>query len=66
MFFGVPNMNYFTESSICPFLGIFFEHTCFLNKENINILLNNNNFEIIECIDYENHSILYYCKKGKK
>jgi SAM-dependent methyltransferase len=66
MFFGVPNMNYFTESNICPFLGIFFEHTCFLNKENISILLNNNNFEIYKCIDYENHSTLYHCKKVPK
>jgi 2-polyprenyl-3-methyl-5-hydroxy-6-metoxy-1,4-benzoquinol methylase len=63
MFFGIPNMNHFLNTNICPFLGIFFEHTCFLNKENMKILLNNNNFELIECIDYENHSILYHCKK---
>lgn len=63
MFFGVPNMQHIAESEICPFLGIFFEHTCFLNKENISILLNNNNFEIMEIIDYENHSTLYHVKK---
>lgn len=66
MFFGVPNMMYFTNPNICPFLGIFFEHTCFLNKENITLLLNNNNFEVIEIIDYENHSTLYHCKKINK
>jgi len=54
MFFGVPNMQHFTETDACPFLGIFFEHTIFLNKENISYLLNNNNFEIIEIIDFEN------------
>lgn len=64
MFFGVPNMQNIAESEIAPFLGIFFEHTCFLNKENITMLLNNNNFEIIEIIDYENHSTLYHCKKN--
>ena len=63
MFFGIPNMQNITESQICPFLGIFFEHTCFLNNENVNILLNKNNFEVIETIYYETHSILYHCKK---
>uniref|UniRef100_A0A6C0DKE2 C-methyltransferase domain-containing protein n=1 Tax=viral metagenome TaxID=1070528 RepID=A0A6C0DKE2_9ZZZZ len=66
MFFGVPDMMYFTNSNICPFLGIFFEHTCFLNKENITLLLNNNCFDVIEIIDYENHSTLYHCKKINK
>jgi predicted SAM-dependent methyltransferase len=63
MFFGVPNMQHFTETNICPFLGLFFEHTIFLNKENINYLLNKNNFKIIKIIDYEKHSIIYHCKK---
>jgi SAM-dependent methyltransferase len=63
MFFGVPNMQHFSESDICPFLGVFFEHTIFLNKENITYLLENNHFEVIEIIDYENHSTLYHCKK---
>ena len=63
MFFGVPNMEYFIKTNTCPFLGLFFEHTIFLNKENISYLLNKNNFEIIDIIDYENHSILFHCKK---
>ena len=66
MIFGVPNMSYFAESNITPFLGVFFEHTIFLNKENISYMLNNNNFEIVEIIDYENHSTIYHCKKSKK
>lgn len=56
-------MEYFTTTDICPFLGIFFEHTCFLNKDNVCMLLHNNNFEVIECIDYVNHSTLYHCRK---
>ena len=63
MFFGIPNMEHFTTTDICPFLGIFFEHTCFLNKDNVHMLLHNNNFEVIECIDYVNHSTLYHCRK---
>ena len=66
MVFGVPNMSYFAESNITPFLGVFFEHTIFLNKENISYMLNNNNFEIVEIIDYEKHSTIYHCKKSKK
>lgn len=65
MFFGVPNMEYIAEHELCPYLGVFFEHTIFLNKENISYLLLNNNFEIIEIIDYENHSTIYHCKKMK-
>jgi len=63
MFFGVPNMQYIAEQYLCPFLGIFFEHTIFLNKENITYLLQENMFEILEIIDYENHSTLYHVKK---
>lgn len=63
MIFGVPNMKYFTENIITPFLGVFFEHTIFLNKKNICYLLKKNNFDIVEIIDYENHSTIYKCKK---
>jgi hypothetical protein len=66
MFFGVPDMNFFTESKNTIFLGLFFEHTIFLNKENITYLLNKHHFEIIETIDYKNHSTLYHCKKNTK
>jgi SAM-dependent methyltransferase len=63
MVFGIPNMQNFAETDICPFLGIFFEHTCFLNNDNISILLNESGFEIVDCIYYEKHSVLYHCKK---
>jgi predicted SAM-dependent methyltransferase len=62
MIFGVPNMQYMVDNTL--FLGIFFEHTIFLNKENITYLLNKNGFEIIEIIDYENHSTIYHTKKN--
>lgn len=61
MFFGVPNMENMIDKTL--FLGIFFEHTIFLNKENITFLLNKNGFEIIDIIDYENHSTIYHTKK---
>ena len=64
MVFGVPNMEYITEQELCPYLGIFFEHTIFLNKENISYLLVTNGFEIVKIIDYENHSTIYHCKKN--
>jgi predicted SAM-dependent methyltransferase len=63
MIFGVPNMEYIAENDLCPYLGVFFEHTIFLNKENISYLLEKNNFKIIEIVDYENHSTIYHCKK---
>lgn len=66
MIFGIPNMEYFTEAIATPFLGIFFEHTVFLNKQNVSYLLNNNNFEILEIIDYEKHSTIYHCRKKNK
>jgi SAM-dependent methyltransferase len=65
MFFGVPNMQYITENNLCLFLGVFFEHTIFLNKENICYLLNKNGFQIIDIIEYKNHSTLYNVKKVK-
>lgn len=65
MVFGVPNMEHMAETGICPFLGVFFEHTIFLNKDNITYLLNRHGFEIIKIIDYEKHSTLYHCRKIK-
>jgi predicted SAM-dependent methyltransferase len=62
MIFGVPNMQYLVDKIL--FSGMFFEHTIFLNKENITYLLNNNGFEIIEIIDHENHSTIYHTKKN--
>ena len=66
MFFGVPNMEYIAKEELSPFLGLFFEHTIFLNKINITYLLEKNNFKIKEIIDYENHSTLYHVIKKKK
>jgi predicted SAM-dependent methyltransferase len=63
MIFGVPNMQYFAEKSVCLYLGVFFEHTIFLNKQNITYLLKKHGFEIINIIDYENHSTIYHTKK---
>jgi predicted SAM-dependent methyltransferase len=63
MFFGVPNMEYFVDTKLSPFFGVFFEHTIFLNKKNITYMLNKNGFELIDIIEYENHSVLYHCKK---
>lgn len=62
MIFGVPNMQNMVDKTL--FVGIFFEHTIFLNKENISYLLNKNGFEIVEIIDYENHSTIYHTKKS--
>ena len=65
MIFGVPTMEHFTTSNKTPFLGVFFEHTVYLCKENISYLLHKNNFKMVEIIDYENHSTIYHCKKEK-
>lgn len=64
MFFGVPNMEFIAKNELCPFLGIFFEHTIFLNKINITYLLEKNKFKIKNIIDYENHSTLYHVVKN--
>ena len=61
MIFGVPNMEYLSNISL--FLGIFFEHTIFLNKTNIAYLLNKNRFNIVNIVDYESHSTIYHVKK---
>ena len=63
MFFGVPNMDYICKNEIAPFLGIFFEHTIFLNIQNISWLLNTHGFHITNCIYHESHSILFHTKK---
>jgi 2-polyprenyl-3-methyl-5-hydroxy-6-metoxy-1,4-benzoquinol methylase len=61
MIFGVPNMQYMVDTTI--FMGIMFEHTIFLNKEIIVYLLNTNEFEIVEIIDYLQHSTIYHTRK---
>jgi predicted SAM-dependent methyltransferase len=64
MVFGVPNMEFIAEQELCPYLGVFFEHTIFLNNENISYLLLNNGFDVVKIIKYENHSTIYHCKKN--
>lgn len=66
MIFGIPNMEYIRINELAPCFGIFYEHTIFLNKENVQYLLETNGFEIIEVTDYESHSIIYHVKKVKK
>jgi len=65
MYFGLPNMEYIAEQNLSLFLGIFFEHSIFLNKDNIIYLLIKNGFEIKNIIDYQTHSILFHVKKVK-
>ena len=64
MIFGVPNIQHLTEEKIVLFNGLCFEHTIFLNKQNICYLLKKNGFEIINIIDYVNHSNIYHVKKS--
>ena len=66
MIFGVPNMEYIATSNCAPCLGIFFEHTIFLNKDNICYMLEKNGFELIDILNYENHSTIYHVKKINK
>jgi len=66
MFFGVPNMEHIGTNALCPFLGVFFEHTIFLNKQNITYLLESNGFEIVNIYDYLSHSTIYHAKKINK
>lgn len=63
VFFGVPNMEHIASNGIAPFLGLFFEHTVFLNKENIQYLFRKNGFNLIETHDYLTHSAFYHFKK---
>jgi 2-polyprenyl-3-methyl-5-hydroxy-6-metoxy-1,4-benzoquinol methylase len=66
MIFGIPNMKYLADNDLCLFLGIFFEHTIFMNKENVIYLLKKHGFDIVEIIDYLNHSTIYHVKKTKQ
>lgn len=63
MIFGVPNMEHIGKNEIAPCLGIFFEHTIFLNQENISYLLKKNGFQILQIVYHESHSLLYHVKK---
>jgi predicted SAM-dependent methyltransferase len=62
MIFGVPNMQYLSNKTL--FLGLCFEHTIFLNNENIIYLLNKNGFEVVEIMNFENHSTIYHTRKS--
>ena len=63
MFFGIPDMEFMSKDNLIPFMGVMFEHTIFYNIENIKYLLYKNNFNIIETIYYNNHSIIFHTKK---
>jgi len=63
MIFAIPDMEYIADRNLAPFLGIFFEHTVFLSRENIQYLLESTGFEVNSIIPYKNHSIVFRARK---
>ena len=64
MCFGIPNMEHIAEKNICPFIGLGFEHTIFLNEDNVKYMLEITGFTIIDIVYYEKHSVIYHCIKS--
>lgn len=65
MFFAIPDMEYISKNNLCPFNGVFFEHTIFYTQENIKFILEKNGFEIIDIFNFNNHSLIFKTKKLK-
>lgn len=63
MVFAIPDMEYIADRNLAPFLGIFFEHTVFLSRENIRYLLESTGFTLETIIPYKNHSIIFRARK---
>jgi len=58
---SVPNMDCMLESGALP--SINFEHTFFLNDQNLKIMLQDCGYYIESCEFFENHSVFYKIKK---
>ena len=64
MFFGIPDMDYIYKANLSCCLGVFFEHTVFMNTANVVHMLNSTGFRVLEITNYVNHSTLYHVRKG--
>lgn len=63
--FSVPNMQHELDNQHLPLFNMHFEHTIFLNKENIVELMKKNEFGLKEYFEYIHHSEFYVFKKEK-
>ena len=58
-----PNLEHYKDNNIYHVLNT--EHTFYIDNNFINILFNNYSFEMLEQIEYKNHSVIYVFKRNE-
>jgi predicted SAM-dependent methyltransferase len=67
IFISIPNMEYISNNDLMPPSGLHFEHTFYINLNNLKFLLNKNGFKIKKIETFENHSFfIKFSKINKK
>jgi hypothetical protein len=64
--FSIPNLKWLLENKSLPTSILHFEHTYYLNIDNIHLFLNKSGFELNNIYEYKNHSLFIKATKNKK
>lgn len=62
--FSIPNIKWLLENKALPTSILHFEHTYYVDDENIELFLNKSGFELNETKNYKNHSIFIKATKN--
>jgi hypothetical protein len=64
--FSIPNIKWMFNNNSLPGSILHFEHTYYVNEDNISLFLNKCGFELGEIYHYKNHSLFIKAIKNKK
>ena len=62
--FSIPNIKWMMENDALPGSILHFEHTYYINEDNIELFLNKCGFELNEVYQYKNHSLFIKATKN--
>ena len=63
IFISIPNMTYIAKNKLMPPCGLHFEHSYYIDLENIKFILHQMGFMIAESYNFKNHSIFIRATK---
>lgn len=62
--FSIPNIKWLLENKSLPTSILHFEHTFYINKDNVKLFLNKCGFELEEIYEFSSHSLFIRARKS--
>jgi len=63
VYISIPNMKHISNNSLMPPSGMHFEHSYYIDEDNLEYFLNNTDFYLKQVHHYTNHSLFIKLKK---